>query len=384
MARQRVFLHIGSPKTGTTHLQEVLWSNRRALREAGVLYPGKRPDAHFLATHDLRGLKWHGHVNPDVAGAWDRIVNQVRAWPDTSIVSHEMLGSAAPDAITRAMRSLAGLEVHVVLTARDLARQVPAVWQEDVKNCGRLTFGEFTRSLRCLDDSIDPFFAKTFWSYQDLPAVLRNWAGDLPAERVHIVTVPRGAARDELWTRFATTVGIDPANRPVEVDVKNPSMGVVETNVVRRLNDLLVGNMEWPTYQSLVKNLLAVDVLAARPGSTPLRLPAEDQDWVLQKGKEIVQALREAGYQVTGDLDDLLPTAGGQEPRHPDEVTDTEMLDAAMYAVAGLLHRLDLERKQADESRAELSDQLVPRPFRWAIDRYRDARVRLHAFKQSR
>ena len=62
-----------------------------------------------------------------------------------------------------------GIEVHILLTTRDLARQVPAVWQEDVKNCGMLTFGEFTRSLRGLDDSIDPFFAKTFWSYQDLP-----------------------------------------------------------------------------------------------------------------------------------------------------------------------------------------------------------------------
>jgi hypothetical protein len=386
MAPQRVFLHIGSPKTGTTYLQEVLWSNRAALRESGVLYPGDRPDAHFHATLDLRELTWHGHKDPANSGSWDRLVTQVRTWPGTSIISHEMLGSAKPDAIKRAMQSLAGLEVHLVLTTRDLARQVPAVWQEDVKNCGRLTFGEFTRSLRGLDDSIDPFFANTFWGYQDLPVVLRNWAADIPAERVHIVTVPRGGARDELWQRFARTVGFDPARRPVEVEVKNPSMGIVETNILRRTNELLVGNMDWPVYQRLVKTTLAVNVLAARPDAVPLRLPAEDRDWVLQKSKEIVQALREADYQVTGDLDDLLPATGtgGPEPRHPDDVSDAELLDGAIYAVAGLLHELEAERAAAVRDRRRLARQLVPRPFRWAINQYRHARVRLNEIKESR
>jgi hypothetical protein len=384
MARQRVFLHIGSPKTGTTYLQEVLWSNRDALRAAGVLYPGRRPDEHFLATQDLRELTWHGHADPAVAGSWDRLVTEVRGWPGTSVISHEMLGSANPKAIKRAMQSLAGLEVHILMTTRDLARQVPAVWQEDVKNCGMLTFGEFTRSLRGLDDSIDPFFAKTFWGYQDLPVVLRNWGGELPADRVHVVTVPRGAPRDELWHRFADTVGFDPAARTVEVDVKNPSMGVVETNIVRRVNELVVSELDWPVYQSLVKNTLAVNVLAARPDAVPLRLPAEDRDWVLQKSKEMIQALREADYQVTGDLDDLLPAFGDAEPRHPDEVSDKELLDAAIYAVAGLVHELQAERELALEQRAGLAQQLVPRPFRWAIGRYRDARIRLHDLKQSR
>ena len=384
MARQRVFLHIGSPKTGTTYLQEVLWSNRDALREAGVLYPGNRADAHFQATLDIRELTWHGHKDLAAPGSWDRLVTEVRNWPGTSVISHEMLGSASPAAIKRAMQSLAGVEVHLVLTTRDLARQVPAVWQEDVKNCGRLTYGEFTRSLRGLDDSIDPFFARTFWSYQDLPVVLRNWAGDLPAERVHLITVPRGAARDELWLRFAKTVGFDPGVRSVEVDVRNPSMGLVETGVVRRLNELTVGKLGWPAYQRFVKNFLAVDVLATRPGSVPLRLPAEDQDWVAQKSKEMVQSLRESGYDVTGDLDDLLPASGGPEARHPDDVTDGEVLDAAIYAVAGLVHELEAQRQRAEDERARLAATLVPRPFRWAIDRYRDARVRLHDLTQSR
>ena len=384
---QRVYLHIGAPKTGTTYLQEVLWSSREALRANGVLYPGGRHDAHFFATQDLRELKWHGHVDPAVVGAWDRIVDQVRAWPGASVISHEMLASAAPQHIERAMRSLRGIEVHIVLTTRDLARQVPAVWQEDIKNCGRLTYAEFTRSLQGLDDTVNPFFAKTFWSYQDLPTVLRNWGETLPPEQVHVVTVPRGAARDELWHRFTGIVGIDPVRCPATAEVKNPSMGVVETNLVRRVNETLVPEFDWPTYQNLVKNFLAVDVLAGRPGSVSLRLPAADRGWISQRAKEMVQAIRDAGYQVVGDLDDLVPTwrANEPEPRDPDSVSDSELLDAAVYALNDALRKVAEERAAAEADRRALMESLRLNPrLQWMLDRYRGARTKLRTHLDSR
>ena len=51
-----MFLHVGSPKTGTTFLQDVLWSQREAAGEQGLLLPGERFHDHFLATLDVRGL----------------------------------------------------------------------------------------------------------------------------------------------------------------------------------------------------------------------------------------------------------------------------------------------------------------------------------------
>ena len=33
---RRVLLHVGTPKTGTSHLQDVLFRNRERLLEAGV------------------------------------------------------------------------------------------------------------------------------------------------------------------------------------------------------------------------------------------------------------------------------------------------------------------------------------------------------------
>jgi hypothetical protein len=68
--RPAVFLHIGAPKTGTTYLQNILFTNRAALRRDGLLYPGNAVRSHFWAIQDLREIAFHGHVDPQVSGAW--------------------------------------------------------------------------------------------------------------------------------------------------------------------------------------------------------------------------------------------------------------------------------------------------------------------------
>ena len=70
-------------------------------------------------------------------------------------------------------------EVHVVVTARDLGRQIPAEWQERVKHRGGRDYMTFLkalmRSYRAKDNSL------WFWKVQHLPRILSTWGADLPA-----------------------------------------------------------------------------------------------------------------------------------------------------------------------------------------------------------
>lgn len=388
----RVYLHVGAPKTGTTYLQDLLWRNRATLRGAGVLYPGARSGAHGHAALDLQDTSYQRHADPAVPGAWPRLVDEALAWAGTVIISHELLGRSGPRAVERAMRDLAQAEVHVVCTARDLGRQIPAVWQEDAKNRGVQSYARFSAALRELDPAASPGngdqvrnpLARLFWRYQNIPAVLRTWGASLPPERVHVVTVPRrGAGNDVLWRRFADTVGIDPALCEEPGHQRNQSMGVAEMNLMLRLNAEVREELSWPTYAELVKSYLAVDVLAARPGSAALTVPVEDRAWVNRRAELMVRKLRAAGYQVSGDLDELLPVwdTGEAEPRHPDHADDGEVLDAAVHALAGLLRKLDEERSDPSASQ-ELRRALIHRyerdpTVRWLHDRYRTVRAKL-------
>ena len=75
---QRVYLHVGVPKSGTTFLQASLTANRTDLRGAGVLYPGGE-ERMFLAAVDVRGShKAWGRKRSEVEGAWDHVCRKAR------------------------------------------------------------------------------------------------------------------------------------------------------------------------------------------------------------------------------------------------------------------------------------------------------------------
>ena len=130
---RKVIVHVGAPKTGTSFLQDLLFTHREVLAEQGILYPADRFDAHFLAALDLMELQWGG-LEKQAVGAWDRLAEQVRGWTGTVVVSHEILATASPAQVSRAFESFGDCEVHVLASARDLVRQIPAEWQENVKH----------------------------------------------------------------------------------------------------------------------------------------------------------------------------------------------------------------------------------------------------------
>lgn len=362
-ASNRVYLHVGTPKTGTTSIQELLWQQRDVAASAGLLYPGYIQAAHFHAAVDLQRERYRDWIEPLVDGAWDRLVEHVRSWPGTSVISCELLASATPQQAARALSSLSFAEVHVVCTARDLGRQIPSVWQENVKTGQTTSYPDFLTALR----TGDPFeTSQLFWDYQDIPQVLRTWTDPLPAERVHVVTMPRGgAAPDVLWQRFASVVGIDPGSLAVPPP-NNTSLGMAEAELLRRLNLSLGGRLEWPSYAEVVKEQLATRILAERPDATKIVLPAVDHSWVLQRAQRLIGDIRDAGYHVVGDLDELLPAEPVESSNSAaPSPTDRELFEAALHSLTELVERkpdrsLVIPRARVRDTLRVLSEQHPP------------------------
>lgn len=340
MRQPVVYLHVGGPKTGTTYLQEVFWRNRDALRRDGVLYPGQARGSHFHAVQDLLGFSFNGHDDPRVVGAWNRLVEEVHSWSGTTLISHELFALASADDVDRALQALSFAEVHVIYTLRDLARQIPSVWQEDLKNRHALSFAEYVRGLR---GDQPHHLCKLFWRLQDPVSVLKRWGAQLPPERVHVITVPpRGAAPELLWKRFADTVGVDADRCETDVaDAANRSLGVVEANLLRRINPVLDTELDWPTYQRWVTKFLTKSPLA-RDDLIPITLPASEYEWVLERSTQFLADLCDAGYDVIGDPEEVVPSPpeGNGAHRHPDDASEAEQLEAAAKAIAGLIHQL--------------------------------------------
>jgi hypothetical protein len=328
----RVLLHVGAPKTGTSFVQDILFTNREALRARGILYAAERHDAHFLAALDLMDLPWGG-LEREATGAWDRLAAEVRAWPGTAIISHEIFGIASRVQVARALESLGApeTEVHVVFSARDLVRQIPAEWQENVKHRRTKTYGRFLENLR--DPEREAEVAQWFWGVQEIPDVLDRWGESLPRDRVHLVTVPRPGARPTLlWERFAGLFGIDPTEfTPSEK--ANASLGVPESAMIRRLNTRVNATVPNHHYRTFVRELLVHRNLSGRADSPRLSLPEDAYRWASDLGRSWVSELALRGYDVVGSLDDLVP----DDPlpfTDPDSCDEHDVAEAALDALA--------------------------------------------------
>ncbi len=329
---RRVLVHVGAPKTGTSFVQDILFTNRDALRERGILYAADRHDAHFLAALDLMELPWGG-LEHEAVGAWDRLAAEVREWPGTAIISHEILGTASRVQVARAMESLGGpdAEIHLVLSARDLVRQIPAEWQENVKHRRTKTYARFLENLRDPDRSAE--VAQWFWGVQEIPDVLDRWGESLPRERVHLVTVPPpGSSPTLLWERFAGLFGIDPTEFTPSARA-NTSLGVPESAMIRRLNLRLNDSLPNHHYRAFVREMVVHRNLSQRATSPRLSLPPDAYRWANDLGRSWVSELALRGYDVVGSLDDLVP--GEPQPFvDPDNVEETLVAEAALDALA--------------------------------------------------
>ncbi|HYJ68036.1 MAG TPA: hypothetical protein VEX15_10290 [Nocardioidaceae bacterium] len=368
---KKVFLHVGAPKTGTSHLQDLLYVNREGLRAKGVLYPADRFDHQFLGAIDLLDKSWGG-LEAEAGGAWRWLVQRANGFDGTVILSHEVFAGATAEQAKAAIEDLEG-EVHLVYSARDLARQIPAEWQEGVKHRRQLTYAKFCADLRA--ERPKTAMAKWFWSVQHWPDVLARWSGTLPADRVHVLTVPPpDSPRSTLMRRFLDLFEIDESWLPLDSERANVSLGGAETAVIRKINELLPPDrLEGPVYRRYVREVLVHQTLARTSTTSRIQLPPNLVEWVDETTERWIGDIDAAGYDVVGDLEELQRN-GGDEPWYdPDAAPAVDQLRVAYDAIEVLLReiaRLESDRpgpEQAPTRRQRLKHRLVAAAGRWRV-----------------
>ncbi len=242
-----------------------------------------------------------------------------------------------------------------MLSVRDLVRQIPAEWQENVKHRAQLSYGAF------LDQISDPErtsrIGAWFWGVQEIPEILDRWGQDLSPAQVHLVTVPPpGGAPELLWKRFSQAFGLDGIDLDLQGERQNPSLGAPETTLLRRINRRANAELAPADYRPLVRELLAHQTLSRRTRSPRLALPPDLHPWVQELSASWIAEIEARGYDVVGDLGDLVGAPPVSEYADPDRPRERQVASAAVDAITALL--LDNARLRQEEARlhAELAD----------------------------
>lgn len=353
---RRVFVHIGVPKTGTTFLQTAMWHNRRLLREQDLLYPGRERMDHYHASRVVRGVP--PERLGDKADSWDRLVSALEAWEGDGLVSHEFFCMATAAQAHDAVQALRPAEVHIVLTARDYVRQFPAVWQEALKMNSDQTFGEFMQAVLRHERA-----GAWSWTSQDLPAILDTWAPAVGPQRVHVVTVPpAGAPRDLLWRRWCEALEVDDSAFDLDVGYRNESLGAAQAALLLRLRPYLSGPLtEGPVRHRWLRQYLGHEVLVPQRGE---RFgPRPDEAAALGAvAREAVETIAAGGYDVVGDLQDLIPQESPASSAHPDDVTETELVEVSARAIEQMIRDVRDVTNERNELRRQAEELARRRP----------------------
>jgi hypothetical protein len=339
---KRLFLHVGTPKTGTTYLQRLLWNNKAALAEQGLLLPLDSVRDHFYLSVLGRGLEAHEdqlNLPPRALPLWGTMMDQVSTWPGDALVSHELFAMILPPkavAVIDQLRSVAD-EIHPIITARDLARQVPAEWQQTIKHGRTHKLREYYEVIR----SDEPLL---FWRAQGLPDQIRMWSQGLPPENVHLITVPpSGAPIDALWNRFASVIGVHPASVEPPAKVENLSLGLTEIETLRRVNVHSPMGATKPLRQHMIRQVLGDGVLAQRSNPQKFAPPQHEHPWVIATGTAMVDEIRTLPCDVVGDLDELLPPDDPVTGPVPDDVSDSVVAEVAVETISAVLYQTHAE-----------------------------------------
>ena len=341
-----IVVHIGTMKSGTTYLQNVLRGFDPALREAGWLYPRSWESEREIPSHERAIGGFVGSAIPWVDAdaqatrrpAWDRLLAASSDWPGMALLSAEALAVMDERGIETLLGALPARRFRIVLTARDLGRVLPSSWQQHVRNGRTDSYDAYLEAVRVArsDPSAAPA-ARHFWRSYLLSDVVRRWSAGRGVQELVVATVPQRAPAGELWLRFKAAAGL-PSTIPdtppeiprvlAHVGATAPEALIVEA-LVRRLEAEGVPVAE---RAARARRMLIRTLLPRGERGTVLRLPAGWAEEVADWARADVDGLIASGVRVVGSLDDLLvDDAGVEGPIAP----PTEVADAAAFALVG-------------------------------------------------
>jgi hypothetical protein len=336
-----VLLHVGVHKTGTTAIQTALADAREDLATQNVRYPGKLQAQHRAALALLgRPWGWNNRGGGVMDREhFDRLAKRTTAAPGRVVISSEFFCEASAEQAQEAVTALgeAGARpVHVVVTLRNLGQLLPSSWQQYLKYGLTTSYDAWLTDVLAAPGSSK--MTPTFWKRHDHGDVITRWVQAVGPENLTVMVL-EDVPREYMFETFAQFLDVPSEILTSRMELtSNRSMTAAEAEVLVRLNRKVKKTMQWTDYVTLVRRGVALGMVEGRepePGEPKLHTP----DWALDAAHQVgiasVNAIRESGVQVLGNLDAL--TTRIESTPDPGQVEQLP-IDAAVTAIESVIN----------------------------------------------
>lgn len=295
----RLIIHAGFPKSGTTALQASFKENVELLKLFGILYPDTRIDAHHSAAAALVGRSVGWGAKPKDLSIWEDFVRSVRnSELETVFVSSEFFTAANSSQITRIKRDFFNFEIKVIFTLRPLARVIPSIYQQSLKKGSTLTYPEWISS-RFLNDLGELRKSPRLINHSK---VIKNWVSIFGADNVTLLLGDTDNP-ELLYDFFSDILQIEQL-KPIENRGLNRSLTVNESELLRRVNEVVKGKWTWFEYNKVIRQGWLKDITNSPKitNNDRFQIPTFLHNVIIDYANRQIDVIRELNIKVFGDL----------------------------------------------------------------------------------
>ena len=302
MAKSKVLIHIGGPKTGTTAIQTALAENRHALNGRGFLYPGtgKNQQASLFPLKRIAGFQNFISGDPSL---WGQLVDEVNQWEGVVLLSSEVLISVPTDVVNEIVDTIGTSQIEILITGRSLHELVVSQWQEAIKAGDTISLREYANEIargpkNATDSSL------IFWLVADYVMPIQRWSQRLGIENIILqcVDIAKPDATLRSFEQIAEIpsglLGTSPQN-PV-----NQSLTYAESELIRSCNQILlqdtVSNHDFSTLKVKLKRKI-ISQMPHEDGAK-IELPTSYYESIATFVKTEVQRIVNSGARIHGDI----------------------------------------------------------------------------------
>ncbi|MDR3474922.1 MAG: hypothetical protein P4M09_24995 [Devosia sp.] len=216
---KRITLHIGAPKTGTSHLQEWLDRNRAVLAEAG-LWAMPLEQAYVFSAHNVQE---QFVARPDVAGlaSCDRqtLLSTIAELPqDRIVISSEYFSISYPHRVAAMCEEIGASVEAIILFVRRQDRLVGSGYAQDVKALGQAV-------------KLEGF---AYYPEIDWMETRHRWSSIFPSATLRLHNYDFHAA--DLLRTFKRDLGVSQIETDDTRSIDNPSLNALTTEMARMQN----------------------------------------------------------------------------------------------------------------------------------------------------
>ena len=307
--KQKIYLHVGFHKTGTTAIQESLHAHKEELKNLGVVYETNKGKANhqeaWALTERYWGWKNRGGKKTPIS-EWEKRLKVIKSQKANSILSSEFFSELNDAQLNRMATDLKDFQVEVIFTIRPLDKILASSYQQYLKYGIKASYDEWLHDI--FQNTDESKITPTFWKRHRHELVLDRWAKVFGSQNLHLVVVEESEP-DFLYNSFNEILQIPAGTLSGIADSgKNRSLNYSEISLLLAVNRAFPKERNWADYELFVREG-SISHLTNQVGLAGLGERLLTPQWAIDESLKISSGSTEKilalGIRIHGDINQL-------------------------------------------------------------------------------